>query len=279
MANRKNTFLLKRSNVPNKIPNLVDLELGEIALNIADVKLYASYTGGLSGATEVRQIGWDRLSIISGGTVNGDVTIASNFTVTGTTNLNGNSFYNQNVSGTNPYEIVNVSYLSGYTFSGTTTKELFFGDEEFSVNSAGRSVLTSTSTGFISFAGVGGIDDAGVSFEIPLDYLDTPEFNILWTMDGSSSNQIRYVLNITTGNTITELDLHTTTSESIEIFDSGYTGTSWRILSTPYSSSTINYIPGTYIHVELERDPGNVGDTLNATAYVSGLRFKYNGIT
>jgi hypothetical protein len=75
MANRKNTFLLKRSNVVNKSPSLGDIQLGEIALNTADAKLFSTYTGGLTGATEIREIGWDRLSTISGGTVNGTLVV------------------------------------------------------------------------------------------------------------------------------------------------------------------------------------------------------------
>jgi hypothetical protein len=70
MANRNNTFILKRSNVVGKIPPLSGLTLGELALNTADAKLYTLYTGGLTGATEVREIGWNRLSI-SGGTLYG----------------------------------------------------------------------------------------------------------------------------------------------------------------------------------------------------------------
>ena len=77
MANRKNTFLLKRSNVVNKSPSLGDIQLGEIALNTADAKLFSTYTGGLTGATEIREIGWDRLSTISGGTVNGTLSADS----------------------------------------------------------------------------------------------------------------------------------------------------------------------------------------------------------
>jgi hypothetical protein len=61
MANRKNTFLLKRSNVVNKVPSLGDIQLGELALNTADAKLFSTYTGGLTGATEIREIGWDRV--------------------------------------------------------------------------------------------------------------------------------------------------------------------------------------------------------------------------
>ena len=44
MATRKNTFLLKRSNVAGNIPTTGQIQLGELALNTADVKLYASGT-------------------------------------------------------------------------------------------------------------------------------------------------------------------------------------------------------------------------------------------
>ncbi len=87
MANRKNTFLLKRSNVPNKIPPLSGLTTGEVALNTADAKMYTIYTSGDTTPQEVKQIGWDRISR-TGDTVtgdfifNGDLTITSGFTFT-----------------------------------------------------------------------------------------------------------------------------------------------------------------------------------------------------
>lgn len=91
MANRKNTFLLKRSNVINKSPLLGDLQLGEIALNTADAKLYTSYTGGLTGATEIRQIGWDRINR-TGDTVTGDFNFYGNIQISGSSLPNGYAF-------------------------------------------------------------------------------------------------------------------------------------------------------------------------------------------
>lgn len=87
MANRKNTFLLKRSNVPDKIPQLSGLTIGELALNTADAKLYAIYTSGNTSPQGIRQIGWDRISrtgdtVTGDFTFNGDVTITSGFTFT-----------------------------------------------------------------------------------------------------------------------------------------------------------------------------------------------------
>lgn len=77
MAIRENTFLLKRSNVPGKVPLAGDVQLGEIALNTADVKLYAS------GTTEndIVQIGWDRINR-TGDTVTGDFIFNGGITAT-----------------------------------------------------------------------------------------------------------------------------------------------------------------------------------------------------
>jgi hypothetical protein len=82
MADRRNKFLLKRSNVAGKIPTDGDLLLGEMALNTADVILYASGTT----ANSILPIGWDRVSI-TGDTINGDIIINGDLTVTGNTNF------------------------------------------------------------------------------------------------------------------------------------------------------------------------------------------------
>lgn len=73
---RQNIFKLKRSNVSGKMPTTSDLLVGELAVNTQDGFLYSSIanTGG-TNTIEVRQIGWDRLSTISGGTINGDVIV------------------------------------------------------------------------------------------------------------------------------------------------------------------------------------------------------------
>lgn len=58
MVTRKNTFLLKRSNVAGNVPAAGQILLGELALNTADVKLYASGTT----TNSILPIGWDRVS-------------------------------------------------------------------------------------------------------------------------------------------------------------------------------------------------------------------------
>jgi hypothetical protein len=58
MANRDTRFLIKRSNVPGKIPTNGDLLLGELGLNTADAILYTSGTT----ANTILPIGWDRVA-------------------------------------------------------------------------------------------------------------------------------------------------------------------------------------------------------------------------
>jgi hypothetical protein len=77
MTNRQNTFLLKRSNVSGKIPLPGDIKLGEVALNTADVILYASGTT----TNEILPIGWDRISR-TGDTVTGNFLINGGLTAT-----------------------------------------------------------------------------------------------------------------------------------------------------------------------------------------------------
>lgn len=106
MAIRNNTFILKRSNVVNKFPALSGLTLGELALNTADVKLYSLYTGGLTGATEVREIGWNRLSV-SGGTLYGNLNVLGSISAT---TYYGNG---SNLTGINDYYVIGGTYSSG----------------------------------------------------------------------------------------------------------------------------------------------------------------------
>jgi hypothetical protein len=151
MAIRQNTFLLKRSNVPNKIPQLTGLTLGEMALNVSDAKLYSLFTSGTTGATEVREIGWNRIHrtgdtvtgdfnffgdiSISGSSlpngyalsVTGDTNQIGNFTITGNTTqignitLSGNSFITGNTTQIGNYHITgNTSQEGIYTHSGDT---------------------------------------------------------------------------------------------------------------------------------------------------------------
>ena len=85
MATRKNTFLLKRSNQQGKVPSAGDLLLGELALNTADVILYASGTT----TNSILPIGWDRIAR-TGDTMTGSLYAPSisATTISATTYLN-----------------------------------------------------------------------------------------------------------------------------------------------------------------------------------------------
>lgn len=84
MTNRKNTFLLKRSNVSGKVPLPNDLQLGELALNTADVILYTSGTT----ANDIIPIGWDRIHR-TGDTVTGNFNFFGDIKISGSTQPNG----------------------------------------------------------------------------------------------------------------------------------------------------------------------------------------------
>ena len=83
MPTRQNIFKLKRSNISGKIPTISGLTVGELAINTQDGFLYTSIAdSGGTTTVSIRQIGWDRLSTISGGTVNGPVIFNSGVTAT-----------------------------------------------------------------------------------------------------------------------------------------------------------------------------------------------------
>ena len=108
--NRNNTFVLKVSNVSGKIPAISNLQLGEVAVNTADAKMYSLYTNGTTGATDVYQIGWDRISRT------GD-------TLTGT--LYGTAFSANTISA-NTFSLINISgFSANITSSGLTDNRLY----------------------------------------------------------------------------------------------------------------------------------------------------------
>lgn len=50
-----NTILLKRSDVPGRVPNLSDLALGEVGLNTADAKLFTRKE--VAGSASIIELG------------------------------------------------------------------------------------------------------------------------------------------------------------------------------------------------------------------------------
>ena len=131
MANRINTFLLKRSSIPGKIPSPGQLLLGEIALNSADAMLYTSGTT----ANSILPIGWDRISR-TGDTMSGAL---YGPTISATTYLNL------------PISIVNVSNLfsTGLIDTGTNVDSITYSN--FFGEGAGSSALYASYSNFLGY--------------------------------------------------------------------------------------------------------------------------------
>jgi hypothetical protein len=137
MATRNTTFLIKRSNVPGKIPSGGDLQLGELGLNTADAILYTSGTT----LGQILPIGHDRLSV-TGGTITGDLSITgltSGLTATFPTLSACTAFYVDNITACDTYIRLD-SPISGSTFSGGT----FYGDGSNLLGVEGEKVKVST---------------------------------------------------------------------------------------------------------------------------------------
>jgi hypothetical protein len=147
MANRKiDKILIKKSGVVGKIPTT--LELGELAINFADVKLYASGTTSNS----IIPIGWDRISR-TGDTVTGDFNFNGSISATtylnlpldiyttGTTRINDTLYFNRN------------NGLSAYTSDVSLSSE------------NNRLLINDSSTGVISFNGLT-FSPSGTTFNV-----------------------------------------------------------------------------------------------------------------
>jgi len=134
MAKRQTTFLLKRSNIPGKIPPSSGLTSGELALNTADAILYTS--GSTSGT--ILPIGWDRVSR-TGDTMTGSLysPSISATTISATTYLNlppfsgdylplsggtvyGNSYFTNGLTA-NTLNVTGLTQTNGITSTGGVT--------------------------------------------------------------------------------------------------------------------------------------------------------------
>ena len=117
MANRNNTFLIKRSNVPGKIPTIGQMLLGEISLNTADAIIYTSGTTQNS----ILPIGWDRV-YKTGDTMSGPLyspTISATTIRTSGAYLNNNGITASTISATTYQNLPNTTFTGG-TVSGAT---------------------------------------------------------------------------------------------------------------------------------------------------------------
>jgi len=138
---RQNIFKLKRSNVSGKVPTPSQLLVGEMAVNTQDGYLYTAISDLTGTTVGVRQIGWDRLSTISGGTINGNVII--NGTLSATT-IQGNGNGITNVGLRTKSGVVSSSTFSGVPRKATVTFTTNFPTNNYSISILGGDNRTFT---------------------------------------------------------------------------------------------------------------------------------------
>jgi len=285
---------MKRSNVAGKIPTTGSVLLGEMALNTADVILYAS------GTTEntILPIGWDRIAR-SGDTVTGNFIINGDLTVTGNTNttilsattISGGTLYGD---GSNLTGLGADIYLSGGTVTTggaleltrsdavivsvdlTETKRYIITADEANAISAGNAYLGGSGASFLSFRGNNTSDDeASFNFLVPSDYISGGTFYLKVTSTATANN-IQFEMNITSINN--GGDTSTPTDTAIQNVTTG-AGTSWDMVETvAYVPVSATFSGDKNVIVKINRDASDALDTYTGTAYVWGLVFEYTGI-
>jgi hypothetical protein len=218
MANRQTTFLLKRSNVPGKIPPMSGLTIGELALNTADAILYTSGTTSNS----ILPIGWDRIHR-TGDTVTGDFNFyggLSAVTISATT-----------INATNLY----VTGGTQSIFSGNSSSDLV----RITQTGTGNAFVVEDSnnpdsTPFV----INNTGNVGIGTTIPTEKLDVSGNTIV---SGTISGGTMVITTLpTSGYTTTQILMRNSTSGQVEITDS--TSPSIYNYGMSYAMSTFNYL-------------------------------------
>jgi hypothetical protein len=219
MANRKNTFLLKRSNIAGKIPSSGDLLLGELALNTADNILYASGTT----ANSILPIGWDRVAR-TGDTMTGNFNFIGDLSingsslpsgyalsVTGDTTVGGQLKANS-VSATTYYNLPTDVRVTGGTYStGTAT---------FTNNTGGTFTVTGFSDG-------GGGTFSGGTVTGPTNFTDGLTANTI-----SATTYYNLPLDIrTTGTTVSNGSIAFNRNDSMSAYTVSFSGVNINVIS------------------------------------------------
>lgn len=181
------------------------------------------------------------------------------------------------------YKIFNTTTVQPEWYNGTAwvstgasggVGKICIPAEAIGTNNATRSILSSNSQTYLSFSGVGAVDDAGTTFIIPEDYASGLKFYAVWIMDGSSTDQARLALNIVQATDLSGKH-NDAASETLEILDNCQNVAAWTNQVTPKVSSGLTWTPGETCILEIERDPGHVNDTANDTLYLSALIIEY----
>ena len=215
----------------------------------------------------------------TGGTYNsstGVITFTNNtggtFTVTGITDS-----YTTGVTISNgTLSLLRNNGLSTLTASTLTTRELTFNSNDMALNTATRSTLTPLVMAVTRFDGTGAVDDAGLSFVIPNDYVSGAQFYFTWRAASTSANNAKIYLDLYTGST-NNLGSLTTSVETLGIVTTP-TNTNTFIFSSAATSS-ISFSGGNTVHLRIYRDPADAADTYTGTLDMINLNFKYTSIS
>lgn len=193
MGNRKiDKILLKKSGVVGKVPTA--LELGELAINFADVKLYASG----STANSIIPIGWDRISR-TGDTVTGDFIFNGSISATTYQNLP------LDIHTTGTTRIDNTIYFNRNNGLSAYTADIGLNSED------NRLLINNSSTGIISFS--------GLSFSPSATTFNVSAINA-WFIDNSNPiipTKIYKSFSATTGNTLLNINTQNVTYVAIDL--------------------------------------------------------------
>ena len=216
---------------------------------------------------------------VTGGTYNAS-TSAITFTnnTGGTFNVTGitDSFTTGVTISNGRLSLLRNNGLSTLTASTITTRELTFNSNDMALNTATRATLTPLVVAVTRFAGVGAVDDAGLSFIIPNDYVGSPQFYFTWRAASTSANNAKIFLDLYTGST-NNLGSLTTSVETLSIIATP-TNTNTFIFSSA-ATSNISFSGGNTIHARIYRDPGDGDDTYTGDLDMINFNFKYNSIS
>jgi hypothetical protein len=217
-------------------------------------------------------------TFVTGGTYNngtGTLTLTNN--TGGTFNVTG--FVDTYVTGltiNNGLLTLSRNNLPQLTASTNNFRSISFNSNDMILNTATRATLTPLVMAVTRFDGTGVVDDAGVSFIIPEDYVGSPEFYFTWRAATSGTTTAKINLALYTGTT-NNLGSLATAVETLSIIS-----TPTNVNTFLYSSGTtsnVNFSGGDSVHVRIFRDPSDVNDTFTGALDMINLVFKYNSIS
>lgn len=241
---------------------------------------------------------WSRVSsgpkfIVNDGgsiTMASAATFSSNVTAfsLSATSITATTYYNLPASATTDTFVTAVTISNGIlnvarnqgqstlTASTNNTRELPFNSNDMALNTATRVTLTPLVMAATRFDGTGAIDDAGISFIIPSDYVGSPQFYFTWRATTTSANNAKIFLDLYTGST-NNLGSLTTIAETLNITTNPVAANTFIFSSA--ATSSISFTSGNTIHARIYRDSADTGDTFTSTLDMININFKYNSIS